>query len=84
MTSARARIKGSWLKRLAYRIRVHDPDEYDIEVQTDSVGNLYLCAKVKEDMTYDVFVLDRENAEGLMAEILRTADASGWDIARRR
>ena len=66
------------LKLLIWKIRVHDPEEIEIEVLTDDVGEQFLCVKAKEGRAYDVLILSRDDAEGLMDTYLKEARAHGW------
>lgn len=71
------------LRLLIWKIRVHDPDDIEAEVLTDDVGEQALCIKVREGRAYDVLVLDREDAEGVIDMVLKEMRAHGWTRLRR-
>ena len=72
-----ARLK-NWLKLLLWKIRVHNPEEIEMEILTDDVGEQFLCVKAKEGRAYDVLVVSRDDAEGLAETYLKEARSHGW------
>lgn len=72
-----ARLK-NWLRLLVWKIRIHNPDDIEAEVLTDDVGDQFLCIKVREGRSYDVIILDREDAEGVIDMVLKEMRSHGW------
>lgn len=60
------------------KVRIHNPDQVETDVITDNVGNPFLALKVKEGSRYDVYILEKEDAIGVLDSVLEEMRLNGW------